>query len=400
MGRGPSRDYSQVISMYSSGLSSYDISKILNCDRSLICKYLQRMGVKSRVNICIDIHKDEIIQLYNSFHKIEDIAGRFKCDKTTIYSCLKRNNVKLNSSTPKYKQNLYRISEVRKAKLVENLKVVELYRSGNNLSKIREITGFGYARVKNALVNEPKNLDCYLGMNNKKFRGLNDISGDIWSKIRSGANKRNIGFDITIEDGWRQWEKQNGICIHSGQKLKFGRGSETTASLDRINSKESYSINNIQWVHKQINIMQWGVPDELFVPLCKMVHDNQLIPYNGSIPDGSYINNSWFTRFRSNAKYRGIYFSLDTVSLSSLFIKQGGRCYLSGIPLLVGKVGQENTASLDRVDSDLPYTIDNVRFSNKYLNKMKLNLTKENFINICNIITTHQRSLEDARIQY
>jgi predicted DNA-binding protein YlxM (UPF0122 family) len=400
MGRGPSRDYSEVISMYSSGLSSYDISKILNCDRSLVCKYLQRVGVKSRANVCIDVHKDEIIQLYNSFHKIEDIADRFNCDKTTIYSCLKRNNVKLNSRTPKYKKRLDRISEAKKRKSVENLKVVELYRSGNNLSKIREITGFGYARVKSALANEPKNLDCYLGIHNKRFRGLNDISGDIWSKIRSGAKKRDIGFNITIEDAWGQWEKQDGVCVHSGHKLKFGKGSETTASLDRIDSRKSYSVGNIQWVHKQINIMQWGVPDELFVSLCKMVHDNHLSPDSSNIPNRSYINNSWFSRFKANAKYRKIDFDLDIISVNSLFIKQGGRCYLSGMPLLVGKIGEENTASLDRVDSNLPYTIDNVRFSNKYLNKMKLNLTKENFISICSEITIYQRSLEDARIQY
>jgi hypothetical protein len=144
--------------------------------------------------------------------------------------------------------------------------------------------------------------------------------------------------------------------------------------------------------------MQWGVPDELFVPLCKMVHDNHLSHDNSSIPNGNYINNSWFSRLKATAKYRKIDFDLDIVSVNKLFINQGGRCYLSGMPLLVGRVGEENTASLDRVDSNLPYTIDNVRFSNKYLNKMKLNLTKENFVSICRTITIYQRNPEDARI--
>ena len=56
--------------------------------------------------------------------------------------------------------------------------------------------------------------------------------------------------------------------------LKFpsssGR-SDGTASLDRIISTNGYTIDNIQWVHKDINELKWDKTYEELLSICKKV---------------------------------------------------------------------------------------------------------------------------------
>ena len=47
------------------------------------------------------------------------------------------------------------------------------------------------------------------------------------------------------------------------------------------------------------------------------------------------------------------------------------------------------TASLDRIDSDGAYTIDNVQWIHKDINRMKSNLKQENFIEYCRLIALY-----------
>lgn len=48
-----------------------------------------------------------------------------------------------------------------------------------------------------------------------------------------------------------------------------------TASLDRIDSSKGYKIENIQWVHKDINQMKSALENNKFIELCELVSENQ-----------------------------------------------------------------------------------------------------------------------------
>lgn len=93
-------------------------------------------------------------------------------------------------------------------------------------------------------------------------KGYGDISGSQWGLIKSSALKRNISFDITIEYAWDLFLKQNKCCALSGVELAFAPTSMKcdkkyqTASLDRIDSSKGYIVGNVQWVHKDYNIMK------------------------------------------------------------------------------------------------------------------------------------------------
>lgn len=65
-----------------------------------------------------------------------------------------------------------------------------------------------------------------------------------------------------------------------------------------------------------------------------------------------------------------------------LFIKQGGKCALSGIPLKLNTSVSSN-ASLDRIDSSMGYEPGNVQWVDKHINFMKRTYSQEYFVEMC-----------------
>ena len=102
-----------------------------------------------------------------------------------------------------------------------------------------------------------------------KWSGTNDISGTYFSCIRKGAKCRNLSFEITIEQAQTVLESQNYCCALSGIPLVLvhsynNNGNKQTASLDRIDSSKGYTIDNIQWIHKDLNTMKMSMTEQLF----------------------------------------------------------------------------------------------------------------------------------------
>lgn len=123
-----------------------------------------------------------------------------------------------------------------------------------------------------------KSCGCLKGIRNRelKTRGYKGISGSQWYHIVRAAKVRNLEFNLSLKEAWEVFEKQDGICALSGDKLIFSKIRPwykiTTASLDRINSDFGYTKDNIQWIHKNLNIMKWDLDQEKFIEWCTKVH--------------------------------------------------------------------------------------------------------------------------------
>lgn len=119
------------------------------------------------------------------------------------------------------------------------------------------------------------------GSENPKWKGFGEISGEFWSLIKDNYKKtnkfyprrKNIEFDLTIEEAWGLFIKQNRCCALSGVVINFGINK--TASLDRINSFEGYHLSNVQWIHKDLNIMKQSYSQDIFIEWCKRVTNNR-----------------------------------------------------------------------------------------------------------------------------
>lgn len=96
-----------------------------------------------------------------------------------------------------------------------------------------------------------------------------------------------------------------------------------------------------------------------------------------------------------NARSRttGHYVGVTTEDLAELFNAQGGRCALSGIPLIISeqRSREETTASLDRIDSSIGYIRGNIQWVHKDVNMMKQRFSQEHFINLCTAIADYCR---------
>lgn len=97
----------------------------------------------------------------------------------------------------------------------------------------------------------------------------------LFKQWRSGAESRNIYFDISVEDILGLWNKQNGLCALSGIELKNNEDI-FNASLDRIDSDKEYTIDNIQLVLKEVNYMKQSLSQEYFINLCKKISNNNV----------------------------------------------------------------------------------------------------------------------------
>ena len=110
------------------------------------------------------------------------------------------------------------------------------------------------------------------GANHQNFTGYLDITGSWFGRIKYKAKIRHIEVSITIKDVWELYLKQDKVCALTGIDIYFGKKYEdTTASLDRINSKLGYTIDNIQLVHKVINIMKNNLDVKDFINRCRLV---------------------------------------------------------------------------------------------------------------------------------
>ena len=108
-----------------------------------------------------------------------------------------------------------------------------------------------------------------------------DIYSVYWLGMIRGAKRRNIPWEITQEQAWGLFELQNKLCIFTKLPIKLGRNRKNiTASLDRIDSDKGYTIDNIQWVHKIINVMKWTLSNNDFIAICKSIVDNNPIDNN------------------------------------------------------------------------------------------------------------------------
>ncbi len=119
--------------------------------------------------------------------------------------------------------------------------------------------------------------DQKFGKNNPHWKGFGDICGGTWSRIKRGSELRKIEFNITIEETWNLFLKQDKKCALTKLPLKFAsnsNASDGTASLDRIDSSKGYTIDNIQWVHKDINQIKWNLSQDYFIELCKLIAQN------------------------------------------------------------------------------------------------------------------------------
>lgn len=101
---------------------------------------------------------------------------------------------------------------------------------------------------------------------------VNGVRVSFFNTYRLNAADRRKSWDLSIEDAAEILASQDSKCALSGIPIAAnGDFTDITASLDRVDNAEGYSNSNVQWVHKEINMMRGVLSVERFKELCDLV---------------------------------------------------------------------------------------------------------------------------------
>ena len=95
-----------------------------------------------------------------------------------------------------------------------------------------------------------------------------------WNKIKWNAKRRKMKVVVSREEAYKIFLNQDRKCNLTGMSIRlpsYGTDTEWTASLDRIDSSKGYTIDNVQWVHKDVNRIKNIFSEEYFVSICQKV---------------------------------------------------------------------------------------------------------------------------------
>jgi excinuclease UvrABC ATPase subunit len=127
-----------------------------------------------------------------------------------------------------------------------------------------------YTRKDHATQSELSDWQCKQCVAQAKGFSSNKPVGDIqrlYNRFRKCANSRQIPWELKIQDFENAF---TGKCGLTGWDISIYYRNET-ASLDRIDSKKPYLPDNIQWVHKMVNMTKNKYSQAKFVDMCKAV---------------------------------------------------------------------------------------------------------------------------------
>jgi hypothetical protein len=129
--------------------------------------------------------------------------------------------------------------------------------------------------------NNAKNVKS--GNRSKVWKGTKDISKTYFNNLKRGSKRatRTLEFSVSLEYLQHILELQNYKCAlsnidlitHSTAKRD---STEATISLDRIDPTQGYVEGNVQWVHKDINLMKFDFNEKNFIELCGLVWSHHL----------------------------------------------------------------------------------------------------------------------------
>jgi hypothetical protein len=238
------------------------------------------MGAKMKFT---EEQKHVVVDMYTlagmPMSKIIEKCG-FEISKVTIYNFLKENNTPLIRKTG-VKHGLVgktfgylTVTEMAQTKKSGKLHEWRAMCKCNNCGK-ENVDIRPQALLRGSTTSCGCRRDQYIkntGKNSSQYTGYEDIPGKYWGVIKKRAENRGYTLTISIEDAWNIFIGQEKKCALSGLEIGFAianrKNSDTTASLDRIDSSKGYTRDNVQWVHKNINIMKRMYLIKIILYLC------------------------------------------------------------------------------------------------------------------------------------
>jgi hypothetical protein len=102
------------------------------------------------------------------------------------------------------------------------------------------------------------------------------------------------------------------------------------------------------------------------------------------------VSKTYFKQMKQGAVSRNLQFDITMKDVWDQYIRQNKKCMFSGVDIQFSKsYNNGQTASVDRIDSSKGYTKDNIQIVHKLVNRMKQDLSDQDFIYWCKLIANN-----------
>lgn len=350
-------DKDKILKLYSEGSSSKEISEMTGYSKTTINKHLKAAG------IWIDKDKidQEIVSRYKSGQSNIKIAKDMGICRNTVSARLRANNV-----------------ELRKIEL-EPEEFIKLYGEGLLIKEISGITNHCQDTISKKLKKHGIKITNHLPdlsddevmrvYTEKKtlIDTANHFKSDI-KKIRK----------ILIRLGINNFRAKNWNHKYDQEIVSMYRSG---MSAYQIADKFGYSHTTVLKNLRRLEIL----------PRNKYLAVQAKDRYKT-------ISDSQFKNIMSCASIRNINFEVTKEYVYQLYLSQDKICAISGVEITLPMNYLELscgsfTASLDRIDSSKGYTEGNLQWVHKKINIMKQDMSDNEFIAWCKIVSSHHHFL-------
>lgn len=208
-----------------------------------------------------------------------DIANELGCHFNSVLRCLRRCGI------PSKKKRKVTIDHA--GQRFGRLTVVEQVDRGNRAAKWRCRCDCGKETVvAGSTLREGLTRSCGCYRRDLMYNGYGELSGSYWTRVIRGAKSRNLAVEVTIQQAWELFLSQDGKCALTGQPIHIARDltrkrKTHTASFDRIDSSRGYTLDNVQWVHRDVNRLKNKFSEGFLLAMAK-----QLLEHHGYTVSG------------------------------------------------------------------------------------------------------------------
>lgn len=126
-----------------------------------------------------------------------------------------------------------------------------------------------YTIVLGGNLSKGNSTSCRCNWSNRTYE---EITGAFFGQIQRSAAVRGMSFRLTPQYLWELFLKQERRCALTGWNLVMPKHKvKGTASLDRIDSSKGYTKDNVQWLHKDVNIAKQDTKEDQFIFMCTAI---------------------------------------------------------------------------------------------------------------------------------
>lgn len=132
---------------------------------------------------------------------------------------------------------------------------------------------------------------------------------------------------------------------------------------------------------------------------CKECQYKTMNAHRAKYPNVGPVHGSYLNSLTRHARTRNLKVNITVGDLAAQWQRQESKCALTGWVLTLKERQHQPvaTASVDRIDSSRGYSVDNIQWVHKWVNRAKMDLTEERFFEICRAVAEHKEETKRLR---